>query len=205
MFINLALDRIVLSVTEGSFILPFRDIDKNLPHELITLYKKYNPDTLYVLNGPWSFTHVRVGILAVETLHALTQKSFNILTIDKLSLFYKLHNEWFLPRYGIVYFGQRKNLGIVDCLHCSRELLPYTNILAHLENADADWSQKWSFFVDTFLNDDFEGFIDHPSAVSFTYCDWELMWQYLNKKTLISSYFTTDKLIPVYWVDVNIG
>ena len=112
---------------------------------------------------------MRVGILAIQTLYSLSNASFNLLSIDKLTLLYGLYRGGFVPRYGVVYFGQRKNLVLLDCQHQSRDSMTYTDILTHLSLQDTEWSQNGSFFIDYFVADDFPAFVDHPQKVSLYY------------------------------------
>jgi|GEM_PF-6080538 len=52
MFINIATENIILYDVDNFYIIPFRDVEQELTKICISSYKKYLPDSIYVLNGP---------------------------------------------------------------------------------------------------------------------------------------------------------
>lgn len=205
MFINLASDRIVLSSWQESDIFPFRNIDKELSSHLVSAYTTTHPSTIFVITGPWSFTNVRVGVLALKSLSYLSESAFDVYAIDKFSIYASLFAEGYVPRYGIIFVGQRKNLAVRDAHDGSYTLLSYEHIIATLDQGSELWSQKGSFFVDYLVADDFPIFVWDDDAVSFSYDSWSVFLSYQKKTINISSCFQkTDNLSPFYAIDATL-
>lgn len=206
MFLNLASDLIIVSNHTETYILPFHSIDKKLSSTLISLYKKNIPDRVYVLNGPWSFTNVRVGILATQTLQVLAEKHFALYSIDKLTLLYTLYDAKILPRFGIVYFGQRKNLVLLDCKDQSRTIMTYQSLVEYLTTQNEEWCQNDNFFVDYLIGEDFSYFVGHDEALSYDWIDGVLSLRYRDKSCAIGHCFSIQKnLEPFYGIEAVIS
>lgn len=114
MLVHLWLDRIMLYSSFGQAILPLRGIDSLLPETLIRLYQKTQTDKVYVVTWPWSFTHMRVGILALQTLSLLIWSKLSLLQVDKISLYASLVDLGYIPSSVFMYIGQKKNLWFYD-------------------------------------------------------------------------------------------
>lgn len=98
-----------------------RDIDKLLPDYLYHVVHEKQHKTLYVLNGPWSFTNTRIGCLAINTLCFL-DSSIHIYHTNKVELYTRLYQDGLLPRYLFLYIGQRKKFWWYDLYEWSSVL-----------------------------------------------------------------------------------
>lgn len=202
MLINLWSDLITLNSWTETLIVPFRDIDKHIAWTLVSFYKKHLPDTIFVVNWPWSFTNVRVGILALQTLSYLTDTTLSFRVAHKFQLYRALYQQSFIPRFVIVFVGQRKNLALFDAENDSYDLSPYTELLHHLKEKDTVWSQDDAFCLDSFTEQDFPDFVEHPLRVSLSSKDKVCYADYLGKEKEVTDVFTWSALEAFYAIDI---
>lgn len=200
MFVNLSTENIMFYDDCDSFIIPFVNVENELSNSLIGSYKQHTPLNIYVLNGPWSFTNLRVWSLILNTLLLLDEKILGLNSINKLDLYSIAVNKWYLPRYWYLFIGQRKNVWYYDFVEktyvaCSKDCLEKT-----LKNNNDN------FFVDMFIGDDFEVFFKyHENSVSIFYQDKDVFLQFNNKVYSIGDYFPLIKTIePYYAIEPNI-
>lgn len=205
MFINLWSPTITFITSDGQSVIPFSHVEKILSQELISYYKKYPSEKMYVIVWPGSFTNLRVGILSLQWLQYIAPES-TFFSTDKLSLFYELYKKSILPRYGIVYFWQRKNLWLVDCLSQSWTLLPCHDILMWLQTQDTEWSQKNNYFIDYIIGDDFMDFEKYShDMISFNDSRDSFLFSFHKKEYDITEYFSIQQLQAFYGLDVSIA
>jgi hypothetical protein len=205
MFINIATENIILYDRENSYVIPFRDVEQELTRICINSYKTYLPGSIYVLNGPWSFTNLRVWSLVINILLLLSQEKCTVYTIDKLSLYRFAVIEWFLPPYGYIFMWQRKNIRYYDfeqdnyTVYSKSEL---STITSNFQN-----SQDENFFIDLFVWQDFaEFFAWNSRMIDIVYRDEEVILSFLWKEYKSTHLFSpTQKMEPYYAMEPNIG
>lgn len=205
MFINIATENIILYDRENSYVIPFRDVEQELTRICINSYKTYLPESIYVLNWPWSFTNLRVWSLVINILLLLSQEKCKVYTIDKLSLYKAVMKESFLPRHGYIFMWQRKNIRYYDfeqdnyTIYSKSEL---STITPNFQN-----SQDENFFVDLFIWPDFaEFFAWNSRMIDIVYRDEEVILLFWWKEhTIIHLFSPTQKMEPYYAMEPNIG
>ena len=121
LFINISLENIVLSSDDQYIVIPRGDLEMNLPQALYDYFSKQDKNisdfSVYVLNGPGSFTNLRIGCLCVNMLKELMEiqgKKIHLYHQDKKNLYRILSQKGFLVSTGIMYIGQRKNFWVGD-------------------------------------------------------------------------------------------
>lgn len=121
LFINISLENIVLSSDDQYILIPRGDLEMNLPQALYDYFSKQDKNisefSVYVLNGPGSFTNLRIGCLCVNMLKELMEiqgKKIHLYHQDKKNLYRILSQKGFLVSTGIMYIGQRKNFWVGD-------------------------------------------------------------------------------------------
>lgn len=121
LFINISLENIVLSSDDQYIVIPRGDLEMNLPKALYDYFSKQDKSisefSVYVLNGPGSFTNLRIGCLCVNMLKELMEiqgKKIHLYHQDKKNLYRILSQKGFLVSTGIMYIGQRKNFWVGD-------------------------------------------------------------------------------------------
>lgn len=106
-------------------------------------YTQTHPvETLFLLNGPGGFTNLRVGALTINTMNELllhdTGTFIPLVSITKLALYEYAHKKGRLPRYGIIYIGQKHNVRLYDTEEKTHKQIP----LEEIEDSDDlffDW------------------------------------------------------------------
>ena len=205
MFINIATENIILYDRENSYVIPFRDVEQELTKICINSYKTYLPDSIYVLNGPWSFTNLRVWSLVINILLLLAQEKCKVYTIDKLSLYKSVMTDSFLPRYGYIFMWQRKNIRYYDFEQNNYTVYSKSELSATTSNFQN--SQDENFFIDLFVWQDFaEFFAWNSSMIDILYRDEEVILSFWWKENTITHLFSpTQKMEPYYAMEPNIG
>ncbi|MDP2669722.1 MAG: hypothetical protein Q8O99_01580 [bacterium] len=74
-------------------------MERTFAKEIIPLVEGHTPASLLVLNGPGSFTTLRIGCLAVNLLKQYSSHTFVLYTISKLQLYQAAYQAGILPTY----------------------------------------------------------------------------------------------------------
>ncbi len=121
MLINISTDYISFSHSWSDQIttIPYDDLERTLPKEIIAYHTQHNGELIHVINGPGSFTMLRIGCLCVNLL-AQTE-NVEIFDIPKLDLYQAAMEQWDLPAVGVVFMGQRKKVRVIEEKEESRE------------------------------------------------------------------------------------
>lgn len=200
MLLHLGLDRVILCSSLGQTIIPFQSIDMILPEILIAIYQETSPDTIYVITGPWSFTNVRVGILALDTLAMMIQSPYRLLQVDKISLYRSLRRADFLPASVLMYIGQRKNLWHYDFSQSDTHHV--INGTERESRAEEDYAIDMMMGDDIILSDMVK---EHHAIWWWWSDDWPYV-TYREKSFDCSDFFVlTQKAEPCYAVEINRG
>ena len=99
--------------------MPYGELEKNLPDFLYShLPTKVGLDQgsrVTVINGPGSFTNLRIATLALNTFNMLHDFSVDFVSVGKIEWYGLLRvarND--IKRYCLMYIGQKKNFWVVD-------------------------------------------------------------------------------------------
>ena len=142
LFMNISSDYMHLLDDQQEQFLPRNGIENTLWASLLE-YTQSNPvETLLLLNGPGGFTNLRVGSLTLNTMNELllndTGTFIPLASITKLDLYQYAHKKWWLPRYGIIYIGQKHNVRLYDAEENTHKQIT----LEEIDNSDEiffDW------------------------------------------------------------------
>lgn len=101
--------------------MPYGELEKNLPDFLYShLPTKVGLDQgsrVTVINGPGSFTNLRIATLALNTFNMLHDFSVDFVSIWKIDWYKNIlvtSNQSLVTRYCLMYIGQKKNFWVVD-------------------------------------------------------------------------------------------
>lgn len=199
MILNLSSERITLITTDQYIVIPFAQVEEHLTQQVIELYMTYRPTVLYVINGPGSFTNLRVWALVANLLSTLSKWTLQLMTIDKLSLFRYLYLQGILPEDWYIFFGQRKNFWTLNMK--TEEQKTYTK-----DNFTDTEQVREDFFVDWFVGDDFPFFLDRSPQIKLHYKEERIIASY-DEETLDCTdiFVPTEKIEPLYGIAPNIG
>lgn len=199
MIINLWSERIVLIDSEGEYQVPFEQVEEHLTKMVIERYMHSRPETIYVIAGPGSFTNVRVGALVANLLVSVSHGTVRLASISKLDLFRYLYLQALLPASWYVYFGQRKNLWVVDYSTDTTSIVPKTFFT---DTTDV----RSDYFVDWFVGGDFEYLQPHAHEIGLSYVDTRVIVSYRSQRIDCTDVFlSVQKIEPVYGSEPNIG
>lgn len=83
----------------GVEVLPFIDLERNLPTKLYKIFEKF-PDVkdVFVVNGPGSFTTLRIGCLCLNIIQLRRKKTLCFYPATKKDIFSYAYNKAFLPQ-----------------------------------------------------------------------------------------------------------
>ena len=113
MFLSISSDRIHFLWPKWEETLPFFQIEKNFWPRILNILQKHDCHELFVLNGPGSFTTLRVCCLALSLIKKHTW--IILKTTTKIDLFHDLavHNTQFPKSIGVT-IGQKNNCRILE-------------------------------------------------------------------------------------------
>jgi len=114
MLLNISTDEVFLWENDISIQIHRNLVDQDLWPSLVKQYRDHNLRHLLVINWPGGFTNLRVGCLCVNMLNSLIEKPIRIQSITKLKIYKYLYKENILPRYGVIYIWQKKNVRLYD-------------------------------------------------------------------------------------------
>ena len=112
---NISIDSVTTYTWDKYWIIIPRDhVERLLWWELIKLYRERWFENVIVLNWPGGFTNLRVGTLCLNLLNTLLENQLSFYDISKIDLYKKAHEKWFLPKYWVIYIGQKRNIRLRD-------------------------------------------------------------------------------------------
>ena len=118
LFLNISSDYVHLLDDQDEHFLERNGIENTLWPTLLDYTKSHPVETIFLLNGPGWFTNLRVGTLTLNTLNTLLEHDTGtfipIASITKLDLYSFAHQQGRLPRYGVIYIGQKHNVRLCD-------------------------------------------------------------------------------------------
>lgn len=118
LFVNISSDQIHLLDDQDEHFLPRNGIEDRFWPMLLEYTQNHPVESMLLLNGPGGFTNLRVGTLTINMLNTLLEHDtwtfIPIASITKIDLYNYAYKQWRLPRYGIIYIGQKHNIWRYD-------------------------------------------------------------------------------------------
>lgn len=115
LFANISGDEVKIYYKSKNISLPNKDIERVLPVKLKELTNNDLPEKILLLNGPGSFTAIRIGTLSFNLWNYINKNQIQLYNITKLDLFTYLHKQNIIPNQWIIYIWQKKNFWEYDC------------------------------------------------------------------------------------------
>ena len=112
--IDISSDKIRIFGLDHPIFLERTGVDVELGKVLVNLDKKKNLTEMLVLNGPWGFTNLRVGCLALNLLKTLKKGQLSLFSLSKIELYQHFYRRAWISRYGAIYIGQKSNVRLRD-------------------------------------------------------------------------------------------
>ncbi|MBP6910659.1 hypothetical protein KBC03_03585 [Patescibacteria group bacterium] len=179
LFANISTDKIHCIVDGNETIIEHGNLEKTIAD---FLYAQKDITNALIINGPGSFTNLRIATLGFNLYNFLHKLTTNFYTIDKLTLYKKLYQRNVIPRTGYIYIGQKRNRRKIDLENMHYEMTQ-------------DLSDENAFVDEVFEHEQKEG------MVRFGWQDENLMITYKNKITELS--LSDLELEPIKVLEAN--
>jgi len=114
-FMNISIDSVLIDTWDKYRInIPRDSVEKLLWEELVKLHREIWFENVVVLNWPGGFTNLRVGTLCLNVLNTLLKNQLSFYDISKIDFYKKAYEKWILPKYWVIYIGQKRNIWLRD-------------------------------------------------------------------------------------------
>lgn len=114
MFLHISTDHLLCFIQWTKHTLDFQDVERTFAPWLLKLIDTYMPKNIYVLNGPWSFTLLRVCCLAINLI--AQERPLQIFTCTKPDLCSWLYETYdTFPEKIALTIGQKKQCRLYTC------------------------------------------------------------------------------------------
>lgn len=124
LFANISADKIQFIIDGKETLVEHGDLEKSIAD---FMYAQKAIPSVFIINGPGSFTNLRICSLAFNMYNFLHGGQADYYSLDKLSLYKKLYQQNILPRHGYIYIGQKKNRRKVDLDTMEHEVVQEMN------------------------------------------------------------------------------
>ena len=145
LFLNISTDLVNIEIEKEKIKLERNEIENTIWPTLVKLYNKYKFKEVFLLNGPWGFTNLRVWSLAINLLNTLEKWSIDIYSISKIDFFSYYVNKNILPKKWIIYIWQKQNVRLYD-FNTSEYITIKKNEIDYNENLFFDLVYERNYF-----------------------------------------------------------
>ncbi len=118
LFVNISSDCTQLLDDQEERFLERNGIEHTLWPALLEYTQRHPVETIFLLNGPGGFTNLRVGTLTLNMMNEILQHDTGtfipLASITKIDIYTYAYQQGRLPRYGIIYIGQKHNVWRYD-------------------------------------------------------------------------------------------
>lgn len=196
---NISSDQIMIYAGDEEIRLERNGVDIEIWEMLVGLDRKYSFWDVLVLNGPWGFTNLRVWSLALNLLKTLKNGEIVFSELSKPELYKQAYERGFLPRYVVLYIGQKSNVWLWD--------LKENHLVKPLKKQDLSWLslEIGDYALDMVFE---KGYYDQENQIliSFSQEGVALQWRW---KVLTLNYEgiwarNVEKIVPNYMIAPNV-
>ena len=175
----------------------YGQVQQEFPQLLIKTYQTFKPQQILVINGPWSFTNLRLGALTINLLKRLNPQ-LQIYQLSKIDFLSQLKKRLNLPDKGAIFIGQRKKARLWDFKNNTQDWLEYEQI---------PFLSQPLFFDQTF---EFNPLIPPSQMINFQYFDkgkvfGDFEGSYFETDIQDFDWQLVDFLTPNYMLQPNIS
>lgn len=197
MILHISSDRIIYISWDQRDILPYGELEKNLP-DFLEKNIWHTAKEILIINWPGSFTNLRILTLALNTYNMLHGFIFAYTSISKIDFYKLLYTQKIISqRYCVMYIGQRKNFWWVDCgtgeckkihLDTIKEYTDTNSNNRFIDEMVAEWKQTMDELLGAENIVMYTTSIDHEKLV----------------RELMLDLMSTQMLEPNYMIEANI-
>lgn len=152
LLINCSTQVVEISTPETKITIENKQLEQSFPQKLYELFAQKKYSQVYLVNGPSSFTMLRIVCLALNSLQYIYNNELEFFSISKLDLYHKLSEKSILLQYGVVGIGQKKNVWLFDTKNSSHRQITMEEISSVEYHFNDIWPQ-YSWFLQVGLKD----------------------------------------------------
>ncbi len=209
MLLNISSDRIIYNNAQGRSILPYWNLEKSIADFLYSEYSGIkDPSSSYeivVINGPGSFTNLRIVTLALNTFSVLNGGRIKFYSIDKITRYVDLYKQNKIPRYCLMYIWQKNNFWLVDLQRAGEtSLQEYIKEVKKIHTADL-YAEIEKVRDEIFLDEMVAEWLEMVTAKLVWLWDIEMSTFAYDQEAVKRFWLKlTDLIEPLYLIDANI-
>lgn len=199
--IDISADKIALYEQWQVLFLERNGVDVELGKMLVQQDRGHHFSECLVLNGPWGFTNLRVGTLALNLLKTLKKDQLSFFTLSKPELYHYFYQKGRIGRYGAIYIGQKLNVWLRD--------LEENKLISTVKKSElSSLAEKYSgFWVDQVYE---EGYFDiYFQSLHYSFNEqwchlvvWDQTFSISREDLLLHP---VEKLEPNYMIEPNVS
>ena len=196
-------DQIYIQSSLGREVIIFDDVERVFPVRIVDIVQHTQDTQIAVINGPGSFTQLRVVCVTLNILRTL-RPYLMFVDIPKIAYYKKLHMWSSLPDLGVVFMWQRKKMRLIDF---AQDVDVDSFVFV---DADTVVDMLWhrAYFLDHISQHPVSEELDRSymlgdftleSGILSIIYQWEQMW------VDVSEFDIVESLVPRYMMDPQIG
>ena len=205
--INISTDQIAIWHVGKMTKLERNGVDREIGKVLVELDREASFDQCLVINGPGGFTNLRVGSLALNLLKTLRGEQISFFSLSKPELYKMAYDAGFLPRWILMYIGQKTNVRLWDLQEQKLE-----KMVKKIEKSDLE-EDLGEIAVDMVYDEQYFSDIDvkndERSQISYLFDEKGLILHYKGKNMSFSydelMKNKVEKLEANYMMEPNVG
>jgi len=192
-FLHCGSDQVIILNSEWKKVfVKFNDLERSLPRARVDFLEGKTIDTIYVLNGPGSFTLLRIVSICINLTQAKIKAE--IIDIPKFDLYHELMNQQLIPWIWVIFAGQRKKLFVLQQWDTEQaDLLPFN-------------SETWlpdplssEYRIQSLKDHPVLQMLDSSKMFEYSWMDDETLWIKFDTKRISFSLVDLEKL----WTQVE--
>lgn len=196
MLINSSSNILFIHLDQRTITIPRGWLEVELPNILYELRKEWLLIwPIFSINGPGSFTNLRISCLCLNMLQDLTGSPFMLYTLDKISLYTYIYKKKIIWSLGLIYIGQQKN---------GRKLDSETHTLSKVSLHD--WDDTYQRIDEYEDNEPLH--INDPRKIIRSYHKGNgvitIWWRNHTIDLLAAWFIPVSKILPNYMIEPNI-
>lgn len=137
-FVHASADGVLLEKATQRVVLEPAQLEVQMPKVLLERWREEEFDGCFVLNGPGSFTTLRVVCLSLNVLQFLTGSPLRFWSCSKMELYDFCFKKGLLPAFGFVRIGQKTNRRRVDLQSWAHEKIVFGSDVVDVTNQFVD-------------------------------------------------------------------
>lgn len=196
MLISLGFDVITILTDQDSVTLERNDIEYRLGPCVIDLLQQGHEESIYVINWPGSFTHVRLWCLVLNTLSVLPHSRLKLFNLDKLSFYRHFVKKWFLPSLSYLFIGQKRFCRQYDYSDNNKKLIAIDSIAHDSGDFFCDPIGQWPLPT----HDHFVSLVSRDGKVGVHF-----RWKHITDSPDSVGFAASHSLTPDYMIEPHIS